>query len=76
VFQTARNIMIPMFIKVFVEHYINHITPLPFSLRADPSVAWAASWNRPNWVTAEFSLLQRWHSLMPDISTDPRSSRC
>jgi prostaglandin-endoperoxide synthase 2 len=52
VFQTARNIMIPMFIKVFVEHYINHITPLPFSLRADRSVAWAASWNRPNWITA------------------------
>ncbi len=49
-----------------VEHYINHITPLPFSLRADPSVAWEAPWNRPNWMTVEFSLLYRWHSLMPD----------
>jgi prostaglandin-endoperoxide synthase 2 len=39
VFQTARNILILMFIKIVVEHYINHITPLPFSLRADPSVA-------------------------------------
>jgi prostaglandin-endoperoxide synthase 2 len=67
VFQTARNIMIPMFIKVVVEQYINHITPLPFSLRADPSVAWTANWNRPNWITAEFSLLYRWHSLMPDV---------
>jgi Animal haem peroxidase len=66
VFQTARNIMIPLFIKIVVEHYINHITPLPFSLRADPSVAWTAGWNRPNWITAEFSLLYRWHSLMPD----------
>ncbi|MGH6800226.1 MAG: peroxidase family protein [Methylocella sp.] len=66
VFQTARNIMIPMFIKIIVEQYINHITPVPFSLRADPSVAWTADWNRPNWITAEFSLLYRWHSLMPD----------
>ena len=67
VFQTARNILIPMFIKIVVEQYINHITPLPFSLRADPSVAWAAKWNRPNWITVEFSLLYRWHSLMPDV---------
>ena len=58
--------MIPMFIKIVVEQYINHITPLPFSLRADPTVAWTANWNRPNWITAEFSLLYRWHSLMPD----------
>lgn len=66
VFQTARNIMIPMFIKIVVEQYINHITPAPFNLVVDPSVAWTANWNRPNWMSAEFSLLYRWHSLMPD----------
>ena len=66
VFQTARNVLIVMFIKIVVEEYINHITPLPFRLRADPSVAWGAKWNRPNWITAEFSLLYRWHSLIPD----------
>jgi len=66
IFQTARNIIIPMFIKIVVEDYINHITPLPFDLRADPAVAWDASWNRPNWMTAEFSLLYRWHGLMPN----------
>jgi len=66
VFQTARNILIPIFIKIVVQQYINHITPLPFKLLADPSVAWAAGWNRPNWMTVEFSLLYRWHSLMPD----------
>ena len=66
IFQTARNIMIPMFIKIVIEQYINHITPAPFNLVADPSVAWTADWNRPNWMTAEFSLLYRWHSLMPD----------
>jgi prostaglandin-endoperoxide synthase 2 len=66
VFQTARNILIPIFIKIVVEQYINHITPLPFNLVADPQVAWTADWNRPNWITAEFSLLYRWHSLVPD----------
>lgn len=66
VFQTARNIMIPMFIKIVVEQYINHITPAPFKLITAPSVSWTANWNRPNWMTAEFSLLYRWHSLMPD----------
>ena len=40
VFQTARNIIIPMFIKIVVEQYINHITPAPFNLAADPQVAW------------------------------------
>jgi prostaglandin-endoperoxide synthase 2 len=71
VFETARNIVIPIFIKIVVEHYINHITPMPFSLRADPSVAWHAEWNRPNWMTVEFSLLYRWHSLMPDAVAWP-----
>lgn len=67
VFQTARNILIVMFIKLVVEEYINHITPLPFSIGADPTVAWTANWNRPNRITAEFSLLYRWHSAMPDV---------
>ena len=67
VFQIARNILIPVFIKVVVEQYINHISPVPFNIVADPSVVWGACrWNRPNWITAEFSLLYRWHSLMPD----------
>ncbi len=66
VFQTARNILIPMFIKIVVEDYINHIAPLPIRLMARASVAWRAAWNRTNWITVEFSLLYRWHSLMPD----------
>lgn len=66
VFETARNILIPIFIKIVIEQYINHITPLPVKVVADPTVAWTANWNRPNWMTAEFSLLYRWHSLMPD----------
>lgn len=66
VFETARNIVIVQFIKVVVEDYINHIAPFAFNLVAEPSVAWKAAWNRPNWITTEFTLLYRWHSLIPD----------
>lgn len=69
VFQTARNVVIVLFIKIVVEEYINHINPTPLRFFADPSVAWHAKWNRPNWITAEFSLLYRWHSLMPATMT-------
>ena len=66
VFQTARNTVIVEFIQVVVEEYINHISPETYRLRAIPNVAWTAPWNRPNWMTTEFSLLYRWHSLIPD----------
>jgi prostaglandin-endoperoxide synthase 2 len=69
VFQTARNILIAVFIKIVVEDYINHISPTTFRLRVDPAVAWNAPWNKPNWITTEFSLLYRWHSLIPDTMT-------
>ena len=67
VFETARNTVIVLFIKIVVEDYINHISPLPFTLRADPKVVWKAPWNKPNWITTEFSLLYRWHALIPDV---------
>ncbi|MEX2521111.1 MAG: peroxidase family protein [Paracoccaceae bacterium] len=66
VFETARNTVIVIFLKVVIEDYINHIAPLPFQLRVDPTVSWRAEWNRTNWITTEFSLLYRWHSLVPD----------
>lgn len=69
VFQIARNILIVMFIKIVVEEYINHINTSVFKFLADPKVAWKAKWNRPNWMTAEFSLLYRWHSLVPETFT-------
>ena len=69
VFETARNISIVMFIKLVVEEYINHISQEPLHLRMLPEVVWRAKWNRPNWITAEFSLLYRWHSLIPETVT-------
>lgn len=66
IFETARNTNIVLFIKVVVEEYINHISPSYNKFIADPSVAWNAPWNKPNWITTEFSLLYRWHPLIPD----------
>lgn len=65
IFETARNILIVMFIKLVVEEYINHISTAKITLRALPEVAWTADWNRENWMTIEFTLLYRWHSLVP-----------
>ncbi len=68
-FETARNIVIVMFIKIVVEEYINHINTTEFRLQADPRAAWNADWNRPNWMTVEFSLLYRWHGLVMENVT-------
>ncbi|MEM8696265.1 MAG: peroxidase family protein [Pseudomonadota bacterium] len=65
VFETVRNILIVLFIKLVVEEYINHISTAKFKLHAWPDVAWKAGWNRENWMTIEFTLLYRWHSLVP-----------
>ena len=66
VFQTARSILVVMYIKIVIEEYINHISSACFRLKADPKVTWKAHWNRPNWMTVEFALLYRWHPLIPN----------
>lgn len=66
VFETARIITIVEFIKIVVAEYINHIAHPPI-FKVDPSMAWNADWNKPNWIAVEFSLLYRWHQLIPDV---------
>src|SRR6185369_224489 len=67
VFQTARNILIVIYIKLVIEEYINHISSACFRLSATPAVVWKAPWNRANWMAIEFALLYRWHALVPDV---------
>ena len=69
VFEVTRNAVIVIFIKIGIEEYVNHITPLSFELQTSPQVAWNAPWNWPNWIAIEFSLLYRWHSLVPSTVT-------
>lgn len=65
-FQTARNLVIAMLIKVVVEEYINHIAPYHFQFKAQPRSFYQSKWYRTNWMTLEFNLLYRWHGLVTD----------
>lgn len=65
-FQTARNVLVVLLIKIVVEEYINHITPYRFKFLADPAAFYAARWYRTNWMAVEFSMVYRWHSLIPE----------
>ena len=65
-FETTRNIMIVLLLKLVVEEYIRHIGPFDFAIEAVPLIADEERWNRPNWIAIEFNLLYRWHSLVPD----------
>lgn len=67
IFETSRNIVIVEFIRIVVNEYINNISSAPFRFSADPKVAWNAKWAKPNWMTIEFTLLYRWHSLVPEF---------
>lgn len=66
-FQTARNILIVLLIKVVIGEAINHIAPYHFNFTLDAPVVGAKRWYRQNWMTIEFNLLYRWHSLVPDF---------
>jgi prostaglandin-endoperoxide synthase 2 len=65
-FQTARNILTAMILKIIMEEYINHITPYHFKLFADPEAFVKESWHRPNWMAIEFDFVYRWHSAIPE----------
>ncbi len=65
-FQTARNILIVQLVKIAVEQYINHIAPCYFRFTSTPDLFWREPWYRQNWMTLEFNLAYRWHSMIPD----------
>ena len=64
-FQTTRNILTVILIRIVVEEYINHISPYHLKLLADPTGLRNPRWYRHNWMAIEFNLLYRWHSLVP-----------
>ena len=66
-FETTRNIMIVVLLKLVVEEYIKHIGPFDFPIKLVPFIADGERWNRPNWCAIEFNLLYRWHMLVPDV---------
>lgn len=66
IFQTVRNIMIVLLIKIVVEDYVRHISSIDFPFQLTPGFADNKAWNRENWISLEFNLLYRWHSLVPN----------
>ncbi len=65
IFETTRNTMIVLLIKIVIEDYINHITPIKFPLFMESGIGMNERWYRQNWMSVEFNLLYRWHSLVP-----------
>ncbi len=65
-FQTTRNILIVILIKIVIEEYINHIAPYHFRFAVDAPISGGAAWYRENHMSVEFNLLYRWHPLVPD----------
>jgi prostaglandin-endoperoxide synthase 2 len=65
IFQTARNILIVILMRIVIEEYINHIAPYYFKFFLDASAFPNERWYRQNWMAAEFTLLYRWHMLIP-----------
>lgn len=66
VFQTARNTLIVLVLKIVIGEYINHISPYHHRFELDPRGGWRAHWNRPPWFAVELNMLYRWHSAIPD----------
>lgn len=62
IFQTARMINTVVLLKLVVEEYINHIAGAK-AFKLDYGFAEELNWYRTNWITIEFDLLYRWHSL-------------
>ncbi|AFY42912.1 peroxidase family protein [Nostoc sp. PCC 7107] len=65
-FQTSRNILMAIILKIIMEEYINHITPYHFKLFADPEAFTKESWYRTNHMAIEFDFVYRWHSAIPE----------
>lgn len=69
VFEATRNTLIVVLLKVVIEDYINHITPIRFPLFVEPGIGVNERWYRQNWMSVEFNLLYRWHTLVPTVVT-------
>ena len=65
-FETARNVLIVVLLRIIIEDYINHITGYWFRFDFPrPGTFEKAAWFRQNWMAVEFNLLYRWHPLIP-----------
>lgn len=66
VFQTTRNVLIVMLLKIVIGDYIVHISPGQLPLTVIPGYADKQKWYRTNRIAIEFNLLYRWHEMVPN----------
>ena len=65
-FEAARCTNTAMLLKIIIEDYINHLSTTAFKLFVEVGFAQKQRWYRTNRIAAEFNLLYRWHSLVPN----------
>ena len=76
VFDTTRNTLIVILLKIVIEDYINHITPVRFKFFVEPGMGVKGKWYQENWMSVEFNMLYRWHTMIPSeilLAGKPRS---
>lgn len=74
-FETARNITLRLLLKLLLNEYIAHISPYrapawrikSLNRTLERIVANYEVGQNVNWMSIEFNLLCRWHSLVPDL---------
>jgi prostaglandin-endoperoxide synthase 2 len=65
VFETTRNTLTVILLKVVIDDYINHITPVRFRFFLQPGIGVKEKWYQENWMSVEFNMLYRWHTMIP-----------
>jgi prostaglandin-endoperoxide synthase 2 len=65
-FQTARNVMTVILLKIVAGDYVAHISSVDFPFKVVPGMAEKESWYRTNRISIEFDMLYRWHSMVPE----------
>lgn len=65
-FDTARAIMTVLLLNIILGEYVAQVGIVKFPFKAEPGWPETQKWYRSNWINLEFSLLYRWHSMVPD----------